>query len=204
MTLDTRIYVLGEVDVHELFREGQRLLHLADERVGLDCRTPEQQRWRDEPQSEYHEGGRTPDRAGRRSIFNEIGQGLPAILDITYREGGPLKATDEECERYCSSPCDRDEPHSPAHWCVISLDTTYSYRSSLGGCSDLHVVLMKGFADWLGARDVTFSWMNEYTGKVHAWPMGVQEFGRNGAAAAEWFFGTVRPALDAMGIDAEQ
>lgn len=191
MTLDTRIYVHTPVDVHELFREGQRLLHLCYLDEGSEDRTPERQRFRDEESG----WGRY---VGAWSIFNEIGQGLPAILDVTYRPDAPLKATAAECDRWCSDPCDRESPHRPAHWCEISLDTAYSYSTAIGSCTDLHVVLIRAFAQWLDARGASFSWQNEYTGEIHDGLSGLEDFASDGRKADAWFRDTVVPAIERL------
>lgn len=198
MTLDTRIYVNSKVDVKELFHYGQWLLHAMDDAEDRARRVPGRQRWRDKAMTICTVDGWVDDPSGVRMIYNEMGQGLPAALDITYRVGGPVKVSADECDRYCSTPCDMGSPHKPAHWCEISLDTAYSYSNpSIGGCTELHVELMRGFDDWLSGRDVTFSWKNEYTGDVHPWPEGLEQFGKNGASASAWYLDTARPAIAA-------
>lgn len=197
MTLDTRIYVHDPVDVYELFREGQRLLHITDLDPKRDLRTPDRMVWKDDAETVFRDGKWVEDTDGERSIGNQFGQGLPAILRINYREGGPLKPNADDCDRYCDDPCDRESPHKPAMWCEISLDTTYGYETAIGGCGDLHAVLIAAFGHWLTQRGVTFSWMNEFTGDVYQGTDGLDTLSENGEKAAAWFRDVAQPAIEA-------
>ncbi len=191
MTLSTNLYVLGEVDVRELFHFGQRLLTTYDDRpIPM---SPNQQKWRDD------EGYQSD---GSRCIRNELGQGLPAILDVTYRAAGPL-ATDEQ-SRACTSECEPADDyhyHPRACWADLDLDTAYGYRDSRGwGCGDLHAVLVAELGKWLDERGVRWEWKNEFTGEVHG---GDDRYERlidlvsGGFEASAWLRATVLPAIAA-------
>ena len=194
MTLDTRIYVHGQVDVPELFREGQRLLSLDDDKH----RDPSEQQWEDKPYTVFADGKWIDDPDGTRSIRNRISQGLPGILDITYRPDGPLKTDPEACDRWCDDPCDQESPHEPAHWCEISIDTGYGYQDEHGGCANLHARLIAQFGNWLEARNVSWSWKNEYTNEIHEGVNGLAEFCADGAKSQGWFRNIVKPGIEAM------
>src|SRR5690606_2558397 len=76
MTLDTRIYVLDQVDAHDVFHHMRSLLGATDEHTYTD---KQRETWRNgegfvEPGSEWH-------------IGNDPGQGLPAWLIVDYRPG---------------------------------------------------------------------------------------------------------------------
>lgn len=199
MTLSTNLYVLDEVGIPQLFRFCQELLaanddrvppQLADQQVSVDKET-----WRGN---------------GARCMRNEIGQGLPAILDVTYRPGGPL--TTEEQSKECTEDCDpadkdldpdeeRYHYHPRACYADIDFDTAYGYRGSQGrGCGDLHAVLVSEVGKWLDERGVRWEWKNEYNGEVHG---GDDRYARlidlvsSGFEASAWFRATVLPAIAA-------
>src|SRR4051812_31035857 len=109
MTLDTRVYVQGEVSPQELFHEMRRLLGAGPQHVYTDA-----------PTQYYGEG--------QWSIYNGIGQGLPALLDIRYRPMGMLYAGGDVCTEDCEPENDYP-PHKPLHtWAEMSIDTAYGYR----------------------------------------------------------------------------
>lgn len=196
MTLSTDIYVLGEIDVSELFRFCQGLLAKYDDRP--EPQTPEQQKSRD------REGWRTD---GARVMSNEIGQGLPAILDIHYRPGAPLATAEQAAQ--CTDDCDsedvgEDRYHHHPHqcWANIDFDTAYGYRDSAGrGCGDLHALLISDIGHWLDEREVRWEWRNEYTGDVHGGDERYTQLAgliSAGAEATAWFRTSVLPAIAAQ------
>ena len=194
MTLSTNLYVLGPVDVRALFHFAQGLLTKYDDRP-----TPQQpadQVWKDE---ERHAVWKDP---GARTIRNEIGQGLPAILDIDYRPGAMLRtaeqaaAHDEDCDDDCSG-----KYHSRACWADLDLDTTYGYRDARGwGCGDLHAVLVGEIGNWLDERGIPWEWQNEFTSEVHGGDDRYErliDLASSGFEASAWFRTSVLPAIAA-------
>ena len=176
MTLNTHIYVQGEVNIQELFAFCQELV------------------------------GSTPDtliREDKGSIANRGGQGLDAWLEIEY--GSPLRAEgthgeycrkspdwdgEEEDDGQCYSAC------TPC-WAKVSFDTAYGFRGPDGsGCTQLHAGYIVKLGLWLQARDVPFSWQNEYTGEVHQTFRGLDDFLGEGEKARDWFTNTVKPAIE--------
>lgn len=186
MTLSTNIYVLDETGPHELFRHCQTLLTEHDEQG----RTWRQQACSDEPMK-Y-----TP---GAWSISNQIGQGLPAILDIEYRPGAPLWTPEQaaECDDDCSEDCGGDH-YVRACWLNIDFDTSYGYDHNGMKCGDLHAVLVAQVGQWLDKRGLRWEWRNEFTGDVHG---GDERYARlmdlasGGASATDWFKSTALPAI---------
>lgn len=189
MTLSTNVYVLDKTDVREVFRFCQGMLSQYDEQM----RTPEQQVWSDEE--------RAWGRPGARSIANRLGQGLPAILDISYRPDGPLREAQTECDQ----DCDPDECSGMNHarfcWLDIDFDTAYGYRDAVGrGCGDLHAALVAELGQWLDAKGVRWEWHNEFTGEVHG---GDDRYERlidlcsGGFEATAWLRTSVLPAISA-------
>lgn len=193
MTFSTNVYVLDRVDARELFHFAQGLLTRYDERK----RAPEQQVWRDK---ERHSIWGEP---GTRTIANRIGQGLPGILDISYRPDGPLRtpeqaaAHDDDCDADCTG-----KYHRRACWADLELDTAYSSRFPGGmGCGDLHAALVAEIGRWLDERGIRWEWRNEFTSEVHG---GDERYARlidlcsGGFEATAWFTTTVAPAIEAM------
>lgn len=206
MTLSTDIYVLDPVNVHELFLHCQGLLTKYDEQH----RPPRQQACSDTPR---HEIWKDP---GSRSLSNQIGQNLPAILDITYRPNAPLRAVEQADE--CTDDCDpadqvlesdgeRYHHHPRACWVDIDFDTAYGYRDSEGrGCGDLHALLVAGVGAWLDQRGIRWEWENEFTSEVHGGPDRYErlvDLASGGFEASAWFRTTVAPAIAAMHARAE-
>lgn len=196
MTLSTNIYVLDQVDPHEVFRFCQEMLGRHDE----DRRGPDQQRWSDEQTSIYRDGNWAVHPDSPWSISNDIGQGLPAILDIDYRPGAPLRtpeqaaAHDEDCDTDCSGTY-----HDRACWLDIDFDTAYGYRGPEGmGCADLHAAFIGELGRWLDGQGIAWEWRNEYTGEVHGGGeryTALAGFMSDGFAGTAWFETAVKPAL---------
>jgi hypothetical protein len=193
MTLSTDIYVLDQVDVPELFRFCQGLLAQFDDRS-----TPQQP---DQQKSRDREGWRED---GARCMSNEIGQGLPAILDIHYRPNAALATAEQAAQ--CTSDCDDPEEgedryhhHPHACWVNIDFDTTYGYRDSAGrGCGDLHAALVALVGKWCDERGARWEWRNEYTGDIHGGETRYErllDLMKQGSEAAAWFRNSVLPAI---------
>lgn len=201
MTLSTNVYVLDPVDVHELFRFCQELLTQYDEGRHLP---PERQVMSDGPGSVYRNGGFIDDPDGRRRIANQLGQNLPAILDIDYRVGGPLREAQTECDDDCNPDECSGRYHERACYADVDFDTAYGARFSFGGCSELHALLVSDLGQWLDAKGIRWEWRNEYTGDVHG---GDERYTAlaglldSGDKAMDWFRNCVLPAVPAMVAD---
>lgn len=129
-------------------------------------------------------------------LGNRPGQGLPAWLGITYREGAPLHEEDtfSEPDEYI------EEPYLLSKACdfKINFDTAYGYRDEFGGCSDLHTRYIIALNAWITAKGGHLWWHNEFTGDYFDGVNGLDEFGQGGLEAREWFEGTVKPAVEAL------
>ena len=197
MTLDTTVYVLDETDPHELFAKCREL-------IGATDRT----RWYDEQDKTYVDGSSFVEPGNPWSIGNHLGQGLPAILEMAYRRGAPLRTPEQSAEHdvsICNLPgvawysaqegdCDGHHPYSPACWAEVSFETSYTYDDAQGRtCGALHGDLVTGLGRWLDAKGVRWSWQNEYTGEVHTGYDRLVDLVRTSADTKEWFFTTVLP-----------
>lgn len=195
MTLSTNVYVLDEVDPHEVFRFCQGMLAQYDDAK----RTPDEQVWTDEADSVYLDGEWVKD-PGRRRVANKAGQNLPGILGVDYRVGGPLREAQTECDEDCDSDECSGRYHDRACWLDVDFDTAYSAVSSGLGCGQLHAALVTELGQWLDAKGVRWEWRNEYTGDVHG---GEDRYERlvdllsGSAAATAWFHNTVLPTIAA-------
>lgn len=188
MTLSTDVYILDEIDPGEVFQFCQGLLAKYDDRPGThEQEWDDRATWRDD---------------GSRLLGNKIGQGLPAILDVTYRPSAPL-ATQEQSEAH-TEDCDDDGDscrynHPTACWLNVDFDTAYGYRDKRGwGCGDLHAALVAELGAWLDGRGVDWAWRNEFTGEVHSGPDRAEkliELVSGGAEAGTWFRTMVVPAI---------
>jgi hypothetical protein len=137
MTLTTRLAIVEPTPVREVFDECRRLLG------------GERARYR-------HEEG---------SYCNEMSQGLPAWLDITYGVDAPLTPDWE----YAGDPDERRYWPPVDEWSiVVSLDTAYAYRGPHGGgCGDLHAWLIREVGRWLSERGLSWYWYDEFNAEWH-------------------------------------
>lgn len=193
MTLSTNVYVLDPIDPEEVFRFCQGLLTKYDE----DRRTPDRQVWSDDPCQNYSDGQWIDDPDGRRRIANKLGQGLPGILDITYRTGGPLRTEEQAAQHdeHCSDDCS-DRWHDQPCWLDVDFDTAYSAKFEGGmGCGDLHAALVAELGHWLTGKGIRWRWRNEFTGEVHDDPAKLIDLVTGGFAATAWYQNTVLPAI---------
>ena len=193
MTLDTRVYVTAPVDPHNLFHACQLALSLYDDQQ----REPGKQKWSDKPAS-YYPG---------RLLSNEPMQDLPGWLMLHYRETGMYRTPEDSAEHlHCNHPasgyfdrgaeiCDEAE-HDPACWVEISIDTAYGYRDRQGrGCGALHAELVDLIGAWLDERQISWRWMNEFTGQVFNGRDGLHTLGQSGEEAREWFTNRALPVI---------
>lgn len=183
MTLNTSIYLHGQVNIPEFFEFCQRALLAFD----AEARSLEAVVWSAD---------------GTRCRSNQLGQNLPAILDLTYRTDGPLLTVEKSAEHddYCNEDGDCDSSgHWPPHWAEVTLDTACGYRDPHRGwsCGDLHAALIRLFGGYLDEHGVQLSWENEYTGEVHDGYNNLDELGPQGAGASEWFRDVALPAIKA-------
>jgi hypothetical protein len=166
MTLNTKIYVLDPGDYREVFTKCNQLIG-------------------------SHEGVEWTDSGS--SIWNHLGQGLCAALDVDYT-GIPEGGHADYCE-----PDDPEESHTRCfpYSLRVSFDTTYSYEDEYGGCGDLHARLVATLGAWLDGKGARWLWENEFTGEIHEGYDRLGDLGDGGEAAAEWMASTVLPAIAA-------
>lgn len=95
-----------------------------------------------------------------------LGQGLAAILEVTYAADGPL----------VWPPYEYDDPDEPPtvepmreHLVSVDFDTAYGYKNDRGGgCGDLHAFLLNEVGGWLTERGVEeWMWHHEERGTWH-------------------------------------
>lgn len=180
MTLATDIYITGiGVTMREVYDQVNDLLEIPADRLFTETPT---------------------------SIRNRIGQGFPAIVDVTAAADGGFVTP--EHEDYCAEEAEESgEPcgyhrHTEPHHVHVDLDTAYSYSDDRGwDCSRLHAYVILSLAGWLSDKGCTVRWTNEYAGTVHDATdrEAFERFIGSGDAAAEWFVGSVLPAIAAMG-----
>jgi len=194
MTLDTRIYVQGPVDYREVFVKCNQLIG-AHEGINFT----------DEPIPGWENGERKrgPE-DGEWFIWNAPNQGLCALMEVSYRKGGALRAPGGH-SRYCEPEADGCDGRScaPACWLEVSFDTAYGYSGPDGGCSDLHARLVAEFGRWLDGKGIRWSWRNEFTGEIHQGYEGLPDLGTGGLKALDWFTSLTLPAIAASVSDDE-
>ncbi|TDD54563.1 hypothetical protein E1286_05060 [Nonomuraea terrae] len=200
MTLDTRVYVHDEIAYKDVWLKCNQLIG-----------TKENTRFRDEQDKTWRNGESFVEPGNAWSIGNLAGQGLCALLDISYRPGAPLRTAEQAAahdEDICnlpesswydaeSGPCDGSD-HRPACWLEVSFDTTYGYKGDNGeGCGDLHARLVAELGQWLDGRGVRWTWVNEFTGEVHSGYERLIDLCSGGFEATAWFRTSVLPAIEA-------
>lgn len=179
MTLDTRIFIRGEVDTPQLFGFCNSLI--SGGRTGIRSCTEEDM------------------------LSNEPCQGLDAWLMLHQAGWGHAWLVPEGGHyRYCS-PEDYEEGDGDPHdrcfptFCEVSFDTAYSYQGPDGeGCGELHARLVTQLGQWLDAQGILWSWQNEFTGEVFERYEGLGELGGPGAQARAWFRDTVVPYIESV------
>lgn len=138
---------------------------------------------------------------GSKELSTVIGQGLPGIIDVRFREDGPLYSEDF----FEADEVDGDEVEmrfvSPAALVCVSWDTGYAYDNHGMGCSELHARGILNLYQALASRGLTLTWQNEYSGTWHKASDGFNdaftEFLNNGDSAADWFTNIAQPAIAA-------
>lgn len=191
MTLSTHVYVLDEIDPRRVFVRCQQLLQKYDDG---QHRPPEAQK--------------SSERAGwsgdYRLFANSMDQGLPALLDVSYRPGAALTPEDPGCDEDCDEDCSRTY-HARVCWLYIDFDTTYSYRDERGwGCGDLHAAMLGELGQWLDAQGVKWEWRNEFSGDVWGGDdryVRLVDLGKGGAEAGAWFRNVALPAIAVSTLD---
>ena len=199
MTLDTRIFILDQVDPHETFSFCRDLLGAEPHHT-----------FENKQESTYSAGEWTvrPDNAW--IVSNAPGQGLPAWLMLHYRPGASLLTAEEAAEHDedCNlphysgyveewGPCDGTY-HPRACWLKVSFDTSYGYRDKQGyGCGDLHAEYVAKLGQWLDAKGVRWEWENEFTGEVHSGYSRLVDLASGGFEASAWFRTSVLPVIEA-------
>ncbi len=189
MTLSTDIYILNPADPKAVFRFMQESLTPWDDDGGY--RSPDQMLTDHTPGKEY---------------ANRVGQGLPAILSVYYKDDGVSLVKDTDHDDYCNFPGNEyyDDSEeicngqfdSPKHYVRVNLDTSYGAEFPGGfGCSELHAALIIELSYWLQAAEIKFAWRNEYTSEIFYGLEGLVTLTNGGKAAGEWFSSVVLPAL---------
>jgi len=180
MTLRTRVFVLGEIPVQDLFAQCNQLIGAP---AAVACV--------DEPVGPN----------GVWKIANLPEQGLCAVLEVFYRPGGPLRAVDGGCEWYCDPGCNdgrcADAPNRLACWAEVHFQTWYGYRDEQGrNCGDLHAELVARLGGWLDRQGIRWAWENEASGEVHTGYEQLVELCADGFQASAWFRETILPLTE--------
>lgn len=199
MTLDTRIFILDQVDPHETFRFCRDLLGATDLHT-----------FSDEQDKTWCKGESFAELSNPWTISNNPGQGLPAWLMLHYRPDAPLRTPeraaehDEDCNLpenagYVAEwgPCD-GKCHRRACWLTVSFDTAYGYKDDRGyGCGDLHAEYVAKLGQWLDAKGTRWEWENEFTGEIHTGYSRLIDLASGGFEASAWFRTSVLPVIEA-------
>lgn len=106
-------------------------------------------------------------------LRSTLGQGLPAILTVTYGSDGPLTWPHRDGEACDGEECcpDYGDTADPLHehFVAVDFDTAYGWRAPNGaGCADLHAFLLHEVGVWLASEGVEdWSWRHEERGTWH-------------------------------------
>lgn len=103
------------------------------------------------------------------ALRSTLGQGLAALLDVSYGSDAPLSwphGDGEECD--CTDYGNTADPLHE-HMVSVDFDTGYGWRAPNGaGCADLHAYLLTEVATWLASEGVEdWSWHHEERGTWH-------------------------------------
>lgn len=200
MTLNTEIYIHGEIGALDIFNflVHQLLEFDTDHRDFAAIRTKAAQNQDGAPSPTW-------------TMQTVIGQGLPAWTMVHYRPGGAYR-TETEAAAHDTDICnvpeseffDADDPvcdgshHDPACHLQIDMDTGYGFRGPNGmRCDHLHGVIIARLGVLLDERAAPWSWRNEYTGEVHQGATGLDGLLRAGEAGNAWFDNVAFPAIAA-------
>lgn len=184
MTLDTTVVATTPCDAHDVFHKCRELLGATDAHP-----------YKDRDLSKYYG-------PGVWEVGNQIGIGLPALLEIKYRPGLEPRRDPEEaraCDEDCEADCDGQHRYRPACWVEVSFDTAYGYRDAQGrGCGDLHAQLVFDLGAWFDEREIGWGWQNEFTGEWHYEDKyaALKDLCTDGGKAMAWFVETVQPLIE--------
>lgn len=198
MTLDTRVYIIGEIDAMDVFKRCNELLKAPE---SVKTTTKQTGRW--------NKGQEIIESTDPWITFNHPAQGLPALMDVRYRKDGPLRTAEQHAahEEFCNIPgndyyhedegdCDGEHTSRPACWMEVSFDTAYSYRGERDeGCGELHANLLRELGNWLTASGVDWKWRNEFTGEVWDRFSHLEDLVGSGESANRWLNTDVIPAI---------
>lgn len=180
MTLSTYVYIDGPVDHREVYDKVNEILHIKDP-VFTD------------EESEYDEGV--------RRIDNALGQGFDAwVMTSSRYDGQPMirEGDPDEAEEDPDSRWAKDENQG---YVKVNFDTAYGFNERGYTCTTLHASVVVDLGKWLQERGVTWRWVNEYTGEIHAGFEGLDDFVGSGEQARDWFQNMALPAIKAMGFE---
>lgn len=207
MTLNTEIYIRGEIGALDVFNFlVHQLLEFDDARRDFTAvRTTAEA----DTYLPFHQA----DGAGPTwTMGTVVGQGLPAWTMVHYRPGGAYR-TDAESAAHDTDICnvpeseffDGDDPvcdgshHEPACHLEVEMDTAYGFEGPNGmRCDHLHGVMVARLGALLDERGIAWSWRNEYTGEVHEGATGLDGLLRAGEAGNAWFDQLAMPAIQAQ------
>lgn len=194
MTLNTKIYINGPIDVEELFAWGNANLIRPDHEPVVTRRG-------------VGEGEYSWQKDAM--VGNRIGQGFCAIFEIEHREGAPIS----HMESFYPSDYDEDDPESkgemleakdelaarPDYYAEITFDTSYGFSDTINGvqmgCSALHSWFIYALVDYCDSKGVTLSWINEFSGEYYRGLDGLETLLQDGRSASDWFHNMVVPAI---------
>ena len=175
MTLDTRIWIQGNIHGSQIFDLGLRALLRAANRY-----------------EEYH-SVEVVHHDGKR--HTRASDGLPAIVECYYREDGAAYAPEDLF--------DPDEPEFIIQrkcQAMLSLDSQIGYHDT--NCSTpavLHSYALLELRSSLPAH-VSLSWMDEFTSKIHqdVSLADIESFCGHGIETVSWFETVVKPDIEAQ------
>lgn len=210
MTLDTRVYLTGPIDGETAFTLALQAICDAAGRSNAPSTTWIERiakgdipKWAQDRMGAKLGDGTELDEAWlarqahtRDAIYSTLGQGLPAITDVTFNADGTPLATEDVW-----SDDDPEDRYIIQRACRVELswDTAYSYRDSINhGCSALHAHALTLLASRL-PDGVTVRWRNEYSGDIYdgVTPESLRDFCGNGVEADAWFQTVALPAIAA-------
>jgi hypothetical protein len=167
MTLSTDIYLTGPVDAHEVHDFCNKLMGVTDPK--------------------FTDGPYEYTSYGYWEVANELGQGFPAILSVSYRPDGELATEDVWIEE------EDDYRYLDVKACTVKInfDTGYFYSDEFGGCSDLHARYIAMLNLWAEERGAMLEWRNEYSGEFFHGNDGLESFSQNGKEASAWAVGAM-------------
>lgn len=177
MTLNTQVYILDEIDPHQVFKFCNSMMG-----VEQPIFTESHDEWETNPVI---------------SLDNAPGQGFPAWIMSNYRKRGflhpmPEYARDEEGEASLESP---------ACYMEIRFDTTHAYRDEYGGSTELHARYLVALNDWLQTRNVSMCWKNHFDDSIHHGVNGLESLFEGGDRTTAWFDEFVLPLVKNLSVE---